>query len=94
MDAIAQVGLVHTTGLAARLIQGVTHSWWNHMLVRTTHTRCIGAQPGGVRERLVSDFPETVWSRFGFLPPARTLHSLFNSRPVRNVFPGRDADVS
>lgn len=62
VDVRGQIGLVHTTGIAARIIQFVTGSHWNHVVVRTTNLTCIGAEPGGVRVRPVTDFPEVVWA--------------------------------
>lgn len=66
MHEIGQIGLIHTTGLAARIIQAVTGSYWNHVTIRVSATTAISAQPGGVVERPISDYPETVWSRFPY----------------------------
>lgn len=71
MDVIAQIGLHHTNGVKARVIQGVTGSYWNHMTIRLTTGLCVGAQPRGVAIRRVTDFPDTVWSRFAYTPHQR-----------------------
>lgn len=64
MDLGGQIGLVHTHGLPARIIQVVTASHWNHAVVRINATLCVSAEPGGVRVRKIADFPEVVWSDF------------------------------
>lgn len=61
-DPAGQIGLVHTKGLPARIIQLVTASHWNHVVIRLSETTCIGAEPGGVRIRPITDFPEIAWS--------------------------------
>lgn len=63
-DPAGQIGLVHTHGLPARIIQVVTASHWNHVVIGLDDTFCVGAEPGGVRVRPITDFPEIAWSSF------------------------------
>lgn len=70
-DIRGQIGLVHTNGIPARIIQFVTRSHWNHVVIGVSSTTCIGAEPGGVRIRPISDFPEVVWADAPYTPTQR-----------------------
>ena len=59
-----QIGLCWTTGFWGRVIRKVTKSHYNHTVIRISETECIGAEPGGVRVRDITEFPEVVWSQF------------------------------
>jgi hypothetical protein len=59
-----QIGLCWTKGWAGRLIRFVTRSHFNHAIIAISETECVGAEPGGVRVRPITDYPNVVWSRF------------------------------
>lgn len=85
-----QIGLVHTKGIPARLIQAITGSHWNHVIIATSTHHAAGAQPGGVRVRPISDFPEVVWSDFT-LTPIQTVKILaFTRRQIGKPYNWRD----
>ncbi|MFF2493236.1 hypothetical protein [Agromyces sp. NPDC058064] len=67
MTLTAQVAVVHSDrGLAARLVQGITGSAWNHIIVAINDTHCLSAEPGGAIVRPISYYDDhlVVWSRF------------------------------
>lgn len=60
-----QIGLrQHSTGLVGRCIEWATNSSTHHVVVAVSELLCVSAEPGGVRLRLISDYPALTWSRF------------------------------
>ena len=59
-----QIALTRTNGRWSELIREVTQSDYNHTVIAISETKCIGAEPGGVRIRPISDFPIAAWSQF------------------------------
>lgn len=79
-----QVGIVtHGTTFWPRLIERVTNSAAHHVVVATSETMCVGAQPGGARYRPITDFQNIIWSRFHLTETQRTLIG-FYSRSLIN----------
>jgi len=70
-DLTGQIGLTYTTGFIGRLIQKVTRSRYNHCVLALDNFACIGAEPGGVRVRPITDFRGIVWSKFRFTEAER-----------------------
>ena len=63
-ELAGQVGLCYTTGFWGTVIRKVTKSHYNHAVIRISETECVGAEPGEVRRRPITDFPDVVWSHF------------------------------
>lgn len=64
-----QIGIMdRPSGFGDRLIQIVTGSSFNHVVIATSNTQCVSAEPGGVRMRPISYFDNShvVWSKFEF----------------------------
>lgn len=70
-----QIGLVVTPSNAfwPRIIVRVGRSPAYHVVVHVGADQCVGAELGGARLRPVSDFPGTIWSRFGYSDRQRSL---------------------
>lgn len=74
-DLTGQVAIIHApTGWAGRIVQIITRSHWNHTVTMISNTRCVSAEPGGVRTRNIShytDNEEVVWSQLELTPAQR-----------------------
>ena len=68
-ELAGQIGLCYTTGFWGRVIRAVTGSHYNHTVIAISDTECIGAEPGGVRVRPITAFPDVVWSKFPLTLP-------------------------
>ena len=68
-ELAGQIGLCYTTGFWGRVIRAVTKSHYNHTVIAISDTECIGAEPGGVRVRPITAFPDIVWSQFPLTLP-------------------------
>ena len=68
-ELTAQIGLCYTTGFWGRVIRKVTKSHYNHTIIAISETLCVGAEPGGVRVRPITDFPDVAWSAFPYTLP-------------------------
>lgn len=69
-----QVGLVPAANnWASWGIVWATGSAYTHVVVAISETHCVSAEPGpcGARIRPISDYPDTVWSRFRLTPRQR-----------------------
>jgi uncharacterized protein YycO len=64
MDELAQIGLVRTTGLSSCLIRIVTHSDFNHVIVRVSEHNVVSAETTGVAILPVTHFTNVAWSDF------------------------------
>jgi hypothetical protein len=60
-----QIGLrQHSTGWVGKCIEWATDSHTHHVVVAVSETLCVSAEPGGVRYRQISDYPQLAWSQF------------------------------
>lgn len=67
-----QVGLVPATpNWGSYVVVWATGSAYTHMVVAVSETHCVSAEPGGARLRPISDYPDTIWSRFELTPRQR-----------------------
>lgn len=64
MGELAQIGLVRTTGFSSWLIRLVTHSHWNHVILRVTPHYVVSAETSGVATLPVTHFTDVTWSAF------------------------------
>lgn len=65
MTSPGQIGLIpHPQSLMEHAIQIVTESTVHHVVIATSDTLCVGAEPGGAKERPQSDFADAIWSNF------------------------------
>lgn len=60
-----QVGcVVDSRGWMGRAIEWVTGSRAHHVIIALSDTHCISAEPGGARQRPISDYETVIWSRY------------------------------
>ena len=76
-ELTGQIGLCYTTGFWGRVIRAVTRSHYNHAVIAISETLCAGAEPGGVRIRSITEFPDIVWSKFPLTLPQQVKVVLF-----------------
>jgi hypothetical protein len=68
-----QIGLIHKAkGPAGWLIQVITRSKANHVIIALDDETCIGAEPGGAKIRPISYFEDVIWSDFDLTDTQRT----------------------
>lgn len=65
MTLTGQIGLVRKSRHpVSRIIEWVTQCDTTHVIIATSEVQCISAEPGGTRRRLISDYPDIVWSQY------------------------------
>lgn len=63
-DLTGQIGIcLNGTSWVARGIHWATRSPCNHVVVAVTPTKCVSAEPGGVRHRTNQAYKDIVWFR-------------------------------
>ena len=78
IDYTAQIGLtLDGRGWFARIIQVVTRSPANHVVIGLDNIFCIGAEPGGAKIRRIDSFTNIVWSDFDLTSAQRKTISLW-----------------
>lgn len=50
------------------VVEGATRSPITHMATAVSETWCASLEPGGVRLRRISDYPDAIWSQFKLRP--------------------------
>ena len=67
LNRTGQIGLItHPSSFWPLIIALVTRSPAYHVVIAVGGGQCIGAEPGGVKLRPITDFPYAVWSQFPF----------------------------